>query len=217
MPDIIKSYPTHAGIDIETMPVSPPTIIQTKSLDSKVSTSPSKIDFHQSGTRTLSLSEENQINSERLEELKRYFTPQLIHLIIESDFEYGIESPVDVFLKEKLAENSLATKSWLTQIFASNFSNPTILIGIIRAISRLPFLEISPEGEMIAMAALSYKDIEVRECGIRAFENWGNLQSLSILENLTISPASLQNYADRVVKSLREELHVTTDKKNKPK
>ena len=66
----------------------------------------------------------------------------------------------------------------------------------------------------MAVAALSHADIEVRECGIRAFENWGNLHSLIVLENLEVSPPWLQDYVRRVVHDLRKELNVEVDKKD---
>ena len=135
-----------------------------------------------------------------------------MHLIMESDFEYGIESKVDVFIRNQMKQNMLATRSWLNELFLEHFGHPTILIGLLRAISRLSNYEIWPEGQTMALAALSHAHIEVRECGIRAFENWGNLQSLralqALLRNVHVSPAWLEDYLKRVIRDLRKELNV---------
>lgn len=172
---------------------------------------PTVIDVHRTGA---SVTDENYVNRRRLHQLKKQFTPQLMHLIMESDFEYGIESSVDVFIRSQMKQNDLATKSWLSEIFLEHFGQPTVLIGLLRAISRLSYLEVWPEGLTMALSALPHVDIEVRECGIRAFENWGNLHSLEVLENLHVSPAWLQDYVKRVILDLREELNVKVDKKD---
>jgi hypothetical protein len=135
-----------------------------------------------------------------------------MYLIMDSDFEYGIESQVDVFIREHMARNMLATRSWLNELFLEHFGHPTILIGILRAISRLSHYEIWPEGQTMALAALSHANVEVRECGIRALENWGNLESLTALQNLLrnvhVSPAWLKDYLERVIRDLEKELSV---------
>lgn len=152
--------------------------------------------------------DENYVNRRRLLQLKKEFTPQFIHLIVDSDFEYGIESSVDVFIRNQIKQNWLATKSCLSEIFVEHFGHPTILIGLLRVVSRLSYFEICPEGPIMAVAALSHADIEVRECGIRAFENWSNLHSLKVLENLQVSPPWLQDYVRRVVRDIRKEVNV---------
>lgn len=173
------------------------------------------LDRIQPETASLLLVDENYINQKRLFRLKKQFTPKLLNLILESDFEYGIESEVDVFIRNRMEENSLATKSWLNDIFVEYFSNPVILVGILRIISRLSYYEVFPQGQVIATAALSHSDVEVKECGVRAFENWGDLNSIRILENLHVSPSWLQGYIDQVLEDLRKKHDVAVSKENK--
>jgi len=179
--------------------------VSTTSPDAAGAEVASVIDFHIVTATTI---DENYINRRRLRQLKKEFTPQLIHLIVDSDFEYGIESSVDAFVRNQIKQNRLATKSWLSEIFVEHFGHPTILIGLLRAVSRLSYFDIWPEGPIMAVAALSHTDIEVRECGIRSFENWGNLYSLTVLDNLQVSPPWLQDYVLRVVRDIRKELNV---------
>ena len=166
------------------------------------------LDRIQSKTASFLLVDEDYINQRRLLRLKNQFTPKLLNLILESDFEYGIESEVDVFIRNQMKENSLATKSWLNDIFVEYFANPVILVGILRIISRLSYYEVFPQGQVLATASLSHNDVEVKECGVRAFENWGNLDSIRILENLHVSPSWLQGYIDQVLEDLRKKHNV---------
>lgn len=166
------------------------------------------LDFYETATTPMTHLDENYINIKRMTYLKNQFTPKLINLILDSDFEYGFDSEVDVFVRDQMNKNHLATNSWLNDIFVSNFSNPNILIGLLRIISRFPYLDVYPEGQTIALSALAHDNLEVKECGIRAFENWGSLDSLKILENLHVSPTWLQEYINKVVEYLRKEYSV---------
>jgi hypothetical protein len=78
--------------------------------------------------------------------------------------------------------NCIATKSWLNSLFVDNFNNADILIGILRLIARIDYLSISPEGTIMALAALAHSNMQVKECGIRAFESWCSIESLKVLE-----------------------------------
>jgi len=175
------------------------------------------LDFYETTTAPATHIDENYINAKRMISLKNQFTPKLINLILDSDFEYGFDSDVDVFIRDQMNNNQLATKSWLNDIFVEYFSNPTILIGLLRAISRLPYLDVYPEGQTIALSALTHNNLEVKECGVRVFENWGNLASLKILEILHVSPAWLQEYIDKVVEYLQKEYNVVFSSENKQK
>lgn len=205
--------PDYLFVNVNTVQDEPPQtlpilLVQTDNPTSIQPDVSELLDIIQSKTASLLLVDENYINQRRLLRLKNQFTPKLLNLILESDFEYGIESEVDVFIRDQMKENSLATKSWLNDIFVEYFANPVILVGILRIVSRLSYYEVFPEGQVIATAALSHNDVEVKECGVRAFENWGNLDSIRILENLHVSPSWLQEYIDQVLEDLRKKHNV---------
>jgi len=183
-------------------------LIETEYPDSAQPFLSSLLSFIHSNAAHISIVDENYINQSRLLKLRNQFTPKLINLILESDFEYGIDSQSDVFIRNQMKENSLAVKHWLNDIFVENFDNPKILVGILRIVSRLSYSDVFPQGQTIATTAFSHSDAEVKECGVRAFENWGDLQSLKILENLQVSPPWLQDYIKHVVKDLRKEFNV---------
>jgi len=157
---------------------------------------------------------ENYINKKRLETLKKNFTRELIMLIREEEFEYGLDTKVDILVRKRMEQNVLATKEWLTTVFIENFTNTRILLGVLIIISRFDYFIIYPEGQLMATTALSHKDPEIQECGVRAFENWGNRHSLRILKNIKAPTEWLQEYINEVIDDLEKELHGITSKKN---
>lgn len=184
-------------------------LIETEYPDSAQPFISSLLNFIRSDAVHISIVDDNYVNQSRLLKLKNQFTPQLLNLILESDFEYGIDSQLDVFIRNLMKENSLATKHWLNDIFVENFSNPVILVGILHIISRFSYLEVYPEGQIMATAVLSHSNVEVQECGVRAFESWGTLSSLSILRNVKVATPWLQDYINEVVKDLSREHNVS--------
>ena len=157
---------------------------------------------------------ENYINKKRLDTLKENFTRELIMLIREEEFEYGLDTKADILVRKKMEQNFLATKEWLNTIFIESFTNTRILLGVLIIISRFDYSMIYPEGQIMATAALSHKNPEIQECSVRAFENWGNRESLNILKNLKVSTEWLQEYINEVIDDLEKELHGITSKKN---
>jgi len=170
--------------------------------------------FEERIKRSETLIDENYINKTRLKSLKLKFTKKLITLISEEDFEYGIGTKADKLVKEQMQLNLLVSKTWLNSIFVENFENIHVLIGLLRIITRIDYQTISPEGQTMAIAALSHKNTEVKECGVRAYESWGTQESLKILENLEVSPSWLQEYINEVVSDIRNEHNVSINEKD---
>ena len=57
-----------------------------------------------------------------------------------------------------------------------------------------------------SLAAFPNKNQEVKEAAIRAFESWGNLESLKILKNISLEEEWLSEYLNEVISDLNEEL-----------
>ncbi|MFC1573313.1 hypothetical protein ACFL6M_06910 [Candidatus Eisenbacteria bacterium] len=151
---------------------------------------------------------ENAINFARLREYRRELTTHFLGLVAECDFEYGFKSVVDTFLNERLAENGLATKEWLNDLFIRYWNDIAVVTGVLRAVAHLEYAEVCPQGPTMALASLSHGSVEVRECGIRAFENWASLDSLHLLQQVHCPEPWLQEYVDRVVTELKEGLGI---------
>lgn len=149
---------------------------------------------------------ENSLNAQRMKRFKSDFSSRLLQLLHEQDFEYGIDTPADELVRKCFYENEAISKEWINHLFVENFNDQTVLIGILRVLSHFDYQEIVPQGPTVALAALANASAEVRECGIRAFENWGNLQSLQILENVNCEEKWLDDYLKQVIADLQEEL-----------
>jgi len=148
----------------------------------------------------------NIIQRLQLRKFKDNYTQELLRIIVEQDFEYGFDSPADLFIKDLLHHNPTVTREWLNSIFLEYFYDRRILIGLLQILSHIDYFEIYPQGPTMAVAALSHADSEVRECGIRAFENWSNIESLNVLRNLKCPEEWLQEYVQQVISDLEEEL-----------
>lgn len=151
-------------------------------------------------------SSEKLANLARLRHYRDQLTDHLLTLIEESELEYGFNSALDVFLRDRISENALATKEWLNFLFIQHFAEPAVTTGILRTIAHLHYSEIAPQGPTMALAALVNSNPEVREVGIRAFENWGTLECLHILRTVHCPEAWMQDYVNQVIYDLEQEL-----------
>ncbi len=144
---------------------------------------------------------ENRRNEERLAQL-RQFTARVVALTRECIFEFGFENELDSFLRESLANNAMATRQWLNEIFLRHFDDVAVVVGILRAIAHLEYADVYPTGPTMALAALKHCDIEVRDCGIRAFENWESPDGLKYLSVISCDEPWLRDYLERVMVDL---------------
>lgn len=136
---------------------------------------------------------------------EKQFTDELINLISQEAFEYGIDTKADVLVREQMLSNEYVTKHWLFRIYKAYRQSIPILLGLLRIISRLDYQQICSLGYLIVMKALSHNDIEVQEAGVRALESWGTLECIAILElHATFSSSWLQKYANDVILDLRK-------------
>jgi hypothetical protein len=149
------------------------------------------------------ISRENLLNRERLRIYKR-FSERFLELIAESEFEFGFDSAADVFVRDRLAENALATKDWIDSLFIEHYADAAIATRMLRVIGHLDYHLIAPQGPTMALAALAHSSLEVRECGVRAFENWGTLECLRVLESVSCSEKWMEDYVRQVVVDLKE-------------
>ena len=147
---------------------------------------------------------DDRIDRLRRLQLKKRFTSELIDLIYDEDFEYGIGNRIDELVKQQMSQDALVTKVCLSEIYCQHIDNVPVLVGLLRIVARLDDMEVHPEGQMMAQAALAHKEYQVQKCGVRAFESWGTLKSLRILENLKVGNIWLQDYIDQVVADLKE-------------
>ncbi|MBF0510041.1 MAG: hypothetical protein HQK57_14100 [Deltaproteobacteria bacterium] len=149
---------------------------------------------------------ENASGKSILQQFQEKYTKELLSIISRQNFEYGFYSRADEFVRKRMEQNAARTKEWLLSVFVDYFSDLKIMIGLLQVILHMDYFDIYPQGQDIALAALAHSDAEVRECGIRAFENWGTPESLRILKTINYREKWLQEYIDQVILDLEEEL-----------
>ena len=91
-------------------------------------------------------------------------------------------------------------------MFIAHFNDEAIIVGLLRIIGRFDESIIFPQGQTIALAALNHINDEIKELGIRAFENWSSQNSLDVLRNISINQKWLRNKKKQVISDLEEEL-----------
>ncbi len=154
----------------------------------------------------ISSSTENKMNLRREDIMRETITPKFLNYIYEEDFEFGYICQSELLLREQFEINTLATRNWLNGIFIKNYNNSRILNGILRVLGRFEESIIFPQGNTMATAVLSHKDPEIVELGIRAFEEWGSIESLNVLKTVNVEPEWLKQYLNQVISDLEEEL-----------
>lgn len=164
-------------------------------------------------TMKVSLLQSTSVYDEKLNiQAKKVFVDKIIKLIKEGDFEFGYENKIDEFVDTHIKKNGSLTKEWLNDIYLKNYSNKTILLGILRIFSRMDLKYANPQGPTMALGVLSNSDSEIVEMGIRAFENWSSYGHIKVLKQLQLPEGWLNEYLISVVKNLEFEYDVPSPK-----
>jgi hypothetical protein len=124
-------------------------------------------------------------------------------MLQEEITESGIANPSEKIIESLYAEDKQKANILLNKLFLENFHTPHIIAGILHIISHFDYDIVSPEGQIMAIAALSHKDVEVREYGIKFFENWQHKDGIRILEQIKADERWLQNYINLVIRDLK--------------
>ncbi|MCG8776513.1 hypothetical protein G1K67_13510 [Tenacibaculum finnmarkense] len=150
--------------------------------------------------------DENLLNKKRQEYLNVKVSPILISFLTYEDVDYGVRSEGEKIICEQIEQNSVVALNWINELYIQNFSNEKILVGLLRILGNLDEDDISSIGHVIALASLSHSNTEIKELGVRAFENWSSSKSYSILSNVKVGEKWLQEYINQVIKDLEIDL-----------
>jgi hypothetical protein len=117
--------------------------------------------------------------------------------------EYGMYSACDQLLENWLTRYPSEFSAIIHHIYIKSINNKTVLITLLKALSGLPYSAAHPSGLVAAMAATAHKSIEVKEAGIRAFENWGHEDCISILEHIDTPLPWLNDYRLKTIEYIK--------------
>lgn len=144
-------------------------------------------------------------------EKERYMNFQyekLKHILCTENFESGIESEAEKFVRSMLKIDKTLAQSVVSKLFYSSFGEETnkdtdIVIGILNLISHL---EINRRDyaviKVIPLAAVASKNDDVKDYAIQCFENWNDPEDLPILRNIDSQTPWLNDYINKVIESL---------------
>ncbi|MEG9198754.1 hypothetical protein [Lactococcus lactis] len=147
-------------------------------------------------------------NEEEKERYMNYQYNNLKNILCTENFESGIESNAETFIRALLKKDKTLAQQLISNLFYNSFGQKNnkdieILIGILNIISHL---EINNKDysmlKVIALAAISHKNDDVKDYAVQCFENWNDPSDISTLKNIQSQASWLQNYIDKVIKSL---------------
>ncbi|MNE39472.1 hypothetical protein D3C87_1338970 [compost metagenome] len=159
-------------------------------------------DFIISNSNVVRENNENYINKRRLNYIEDKIEPIFISLLKSEEISLDYSSPAEKLFLELLNENSSITLNWLNSFYVKYFTDEKIHMNILRLIGNLKEEQISSLGILIATSALCNKNVEIKELGMRAFENWGSLNSFNVLSQLDIQQQWLNDYRNQVIKDI---------------
>ena len=126
--------------------------------------------------------------------------------INRSEVEWGVISEFDEYVIENI-QNENVLKA-INQIYIDNFNKEDILIKILNAISEVEYEKVNPYGQTIAIAAISNKNLVVKQKAIETFERWHNEESIKILENIDVREKWLKKHVEKVIEDLKEDVEI---------
>ncbi|WP_333660913.1 hypothetical protein [Chishuiella changwenlii] len=145
-------------------------------------------------------------NNEFKKHIVEKFQPFFISTLKNQELEIDFKNSVELQLEDLFNENEYVSKDWLNDVFTENFNDTKFLVNILKIIGNFNKELISSFGIVTAGAALSHKNVEVKEMAIRVFENWNTIKSYSFLKQCCLTPKWLDDYKNKVLSNIEEEL-----------
>ena len=140
-------------------------------------------------------------------EERREATDQKVYIksLLKNDiYEPGTVTELQIYVEKQLKKNKEKTQSILQSIYLENFEHTSLFVNLLQVISQIEYKMIEPAGPIMALAATRHKDCEVREYGLRCYENWEDAACLPVLKSLYFEEKWLQNYLDMLIADFEE-------------
>lgn len=142
----------------------------------------------------------NKIVVPYCEDILQAYKREFLHSLDWSALNIGESTYLERLLRELLnnySANDICT--WLNKLYMDNLKNVLVECTILHAISHLEYEEIYPNGQLIALAAMTHKSDLVLEYAIKVFENWNSKLSLEILDTVNLR----SNWANKELNRVR--------------
>lgn len=126
---------------------------------------------------------------------------EFLQMLHTTNLEYGCVSELDHLLEKELTEHQFETTRWIHKLYLEHFHDIRVLTGLLRTLAHMDRERVG-SATVTALLALRHPNVEVRECAVRAFENWETETSLFILKDVHFEEEWLQDYVSQVVSDL---------------
>lgn len=141
------------------------------------------------------------------EQLFDHFRREFLTAIQEEPIEDGIAHPVEGIVREHLTTHPALCLEWLARLFGEYYSRrPSFCSALLRCIARLPYDAVRSWGLSLVRYALSHRSTEVREAAVRALDNWGGAEALTLLREHSEQPGWLADYVQQVIADLTADM-----------
>lgn len=108
--------------------------------------------------------------------------------------EHGFASASEQLVSKYLSLYPATCGGILQYIYIKESHDTAVALALVRGISFIDYDAIMPYGQMIALAALTNTNDEVREAGIRAYERWRCVDGIAVLKTIETSWDWLEQY-----------------------
>lgn len=109
---------------------------------------------------------------------------ELIYLLKIESIEDGYFHPAEKLIEDSLKSSKFDPNHWVYAMYFKNVdTEPTLAAAVLRLLGRVPTRQVGEWGLVIAINALSHRDVEVREAAVRALERWGGHEAFNALKS----------------------------------
>jgi len=127
---------------------------------------------------------------------------RFVQITVAEEIEYGLVAPSEVLLGEYFERYGSLIGNIVQHIYLNEIGNKSVLIALLKSLSTRAYRSVYPYAQTIAVAALASHNVEVREAGVRAFENWGHSEGIGVLKELIVTPRWLDEYRVETIEYL---------------
>ncbi|KSV58798.1 hypothetical protein [Acetivibrio ethanolgignens] len=128
----------------------------------------------------------------------------IISLLKNDIYDPGTVTELQLYVENQLKIDKEKTQSVLQSIYLEEFEHTSLFVNLLQVISQIEYKMIEPAGPIMALAATRHWDCEVREYGLRCYENWEDPACLSVLKALYFEEKWLQNYLEMLIADFEE-------------
>lgn len=128
----------------------------------------------------------------------------IIYYFKDCYVEDGVSTKLEEYVKHDVIPQIGCDNAFriLNDLYLDYIWNSEVLILLLHTISHFDYDSIKPNGQMMAISALSHDNLEVKDYGIKAFENWNQKKSIKMLQRLETSSEFINEYIKDVVAGL---------------